>query len=310
MLAGKIFLLTGSTGNIGCETVKRIEGLGGTVLPLVLNGYPSEPKRVTWNCKHPPIQIKNRHDLNSLPVPDYVIHFHWKVDRSLPFTKQLIHDLDHNLHRIHFFWEWIRDNNVKRCVNISSIKVFSHLNDGTITSDTEPRPISPYGIAKYTAEKVLDSFLNDKILRMTHVRLCSVASFSGHPTQILCRFCQSIFDKQPITVNTGQTVYIIDIDEAVDMVINAALVFDRRTYNLVPPPIKTDDMAVRFEVLSKMKLNAGFVDLKSNESDQLFASDMKRLDADWIRHETIDSSMLKILNLHRSAGMNPPLNGR
>ncbi len=109
MLSGKTFLITGATGRLGCDTVARLEELGATVLPLVLAGYPVKPKRIQWTAKSDPIIINDAHDLTKLQTPDYVINFHWLVERTLPYPKQLLYELDCNIHRIAFLWEWLTD---------------------------------------------------------------------------------------------------------------------------------------------------------------------------------------------------------
>ena len=45
MLSGSTFLITGATGRLGAELTRRIEELGGGVIPLILGSYPDQPKR-------------------------------------------------------------------------------------------------------------------------------------------------------------------------------------------------------------------------------------------------------------------------
>ena len=157
MLSGKIFLLTGSTGRLGCETAARLESLGARVLPIVLPGYPIKPKRVKWMANASPIIVDEVRDLEKIQSFDYAINFHWLVDRSLSFTGQLQYELEWALHRNFFFWDWLRKRSFNQLVNISSTKVFSHLNTNPISDGTDPQPASPYGLAKLTAERFMDN---------------------------------------------------------------------------------------------------------------------------------------------------------
>ena len=69
MFNGKVFLVTGASGRLGCETVARLEDLGAEVLPVVFPGYPKEPRRVKWPARSNPIFIEKNKDLNDIVAP-------------------------------------------------------------------------------------------------------------------------------------------------------------------------------------------------------------------------------------------------
>ena len=303
MLNGKIFLVTGATGRLGCETTARLEDLGAKVLPIVFPGYPKEPRRVKWPAHSNPIFIENPGDLKDVVAPDYVINFHWLVDRSLSYTGQLLYELDWGLHRISFFWKWLKKVSCKRLVNISSTKVFSHLNDGPISADTDPLPASPYGLAKLTAEKFLDTYFKKAQTTVIHVRLCSVASYGEHPSQLMTQLYKSCYENAPIKINTGHTMNIEYIDEAIDLIINAALQSGKSRYLLTPPPIAIDDIALKFEQVSGRKLHAEYIDLNPGFSEPVFNSDIGSLNESWIRYTPLELIVEKIIqqNLNYSA---------
>lgn len=296
MLADKTFLITGSTGRLGCEIVTRLENLGATVLPVVLSGYSHQPKRVKWTAKSEPIMVKETNDLTKLKAPDYVINFHWLVNRTLSYTRQLEYELDHNLNRISLFWDWLKEVSCNRLVNISSTKVFSHLNNSPVSADTEPRPMSPYGIAKLTLEKFMEAYFYDSGFPLTHLRLCSVASFGEHPTQILSRLFSSSYEKQHIKINTGHTINIIYIDEVVDLIINAALISEKLRYIIATPPVLVDEIASEFEMISGRKLNVCHVDLAPGMSDPIYESDIEFFHADWVRYTSLESMIKRIID--------------
>jgi len=295
MLTGKVFLITGATGRLGSETAARLEDLGAEVLPVVLKGYPREPKRVRWTAASRPILVDEAGDLKNIKAPDYVINFHWLVDRSLSFTGQLQYELEWALHRISFFWDWLRGMSCNRLVNVSSIKVFGHMNNNPILTDTDPRPASPYGLAKLTAERFFDHFFFQSNCTVVHLRLCSVASHGEHPSHLLNQLFSSCYENTPIKINTGHTINILYIDEAVDLIINAALQSPKSTYLLASPPISIDDIAAKFEKISGKKLNAEYIDLDSGIADPVFVSEIDLLRADWIRYTAIDSLIKEII---------------
>jgi nucleoside-diphosphate-sugar epimerase len=292
MLSGKTFLITGATGRLGYETVLRLESLGATVQPLVFAGYPLNPKRVAWKARSKVFPVYDKKDLDALIKPDYVINFHWKVDRTLSFIDQLQFEIENNIHLLEYFWEWLADKPLIRMVNISSIKVFSYLNNNPISSETEPRPISPYGIAKLTAEHFLDACFAESGWPVVHLRLCSVASPGEHPSHLMSRLYASAFDNQEIVLNTGHTCIIIYIDEIVDLIINAALSADPPRYIITTEPVTTDRIASEFEKISGKKIKAEYRDLQPGIPDPLFASDREKLRSYWTRCTPL-ASMIK-----------------
>ncbi|HOO38726.1 MAG TPA: NAD(P)-dependent oxidoreductase [Deltaproteobacteria bacterium] len=288
MLSGKTFLVTGATGRLGCETVLRLEDLGASVQPLVLPGYPLEPKRVAWEACSKPLKVHGREDLDALRPPDYVINFHWRVDRTLSCSDQLLFEIKNNVQRPAYFWEWLADNSLVRFVNISSIRVFSPLNHNPISSMTEPRPLSPYGIAKMTAEHFFDACFAKADWPVVHLRLCSVASPGEHPSHLMSRLYASAFDNQEIVLNSGHTCSVIYIDEVVDLIITAALSADSRRYIITAEPVSIDRIASAFERISGKRIHSVFRDLEPGISDRIFASDRGKLHSSWTRSTPLD----------------------
>jgi len=289
MLTGKKFFVTGATGRLGCETVLRLEELGATVVPLVLPGYPFDPRRVDWKAGSKPIRVYNVKDVDALVDPHYVINFHWKVNRALSFSDQLYFEIGNNIQYLSFLWEWLADKDIARFINISSIRVFSRLNTNPISSETEPRPITPYGIAKLTAERFFDAFFAETGWPVVHLRLCSVASFGEHPSHLMSRLYSSAFENVEFILNTGHTCTVIYIDEIVDLIINAALSADSSRYIITTEPVTTDLLSAAFENHSGKKINALCKDLQPGIPDQVFVSDRKRLQSPWTRSSSLES---------------------
>ncbi len=296
MLSDKTFLVTGATGRLGCETVARLEQLGAEVLPIVLKGYPDKPRRVKWAAHRDPIIVNTTADLKGLEAPDHVINFHWLLDRTLPFSGQLLYELSHSVHQLSFFWDWLKDVPCHRFVNISSTKVFSHLNGPSVSSGTEPRPVSPYGITKLAAEKFLDAHFHASGFPVVHLYLCSVAASGGHHTQIMGRLFRSCYENEHMEINARHTMNIMYMDEIIDMIINAALAANQGRYILASPPTSVGEIASKFEEISGRKLNATYVNSNPGEADPAFESDHELLRADWIRHTSLESMINEIIS--------------
>ncbi len=283
MLEGKTFLITGATGRLGCETVLRLEELGARVLPLTLPGYPHEPKRVAWKARNRPRPVCGGTDLETLEAPDYVINFHWVVDRTLSFSDQLSFEVSNNIHQPAFLWEWLRDKPLARFINISSVKVFSPLIRGPISSETEPRPDSPYGIAKLAAEHYFDALFHRSGWPVAHLRLCSIASCGEHPSHLMSRLYASAFEERSFTLNRGNACTILYIDEAVDLIISAALSAACRRYLVTADPVTTDRIASMFEEISGKRIHAEYAGKQSGTLGKVFVSDREKLYTSWTR---------------------------
>ena len=299
MLSDSIFLVTGATGRLGCEMICRLEQLGAAVIPVVLPGYPLLPKRVKWPSKNKPLPVQTADDLSNLTKPTTVINFHWTLDRRLTYTDQLLYEVNHNIHKNAFFWEWLEDTPCKHFINISTINIFSRLNDKPISATTEPRPLTPYGIAKYTAEIFFDAYFSDSKIDVTHLRICSVASYGEHPSQLLSRLYQSAWQKQFMTINAGHWVSIIYIDELIDLIIRAAARFERPRYILAKPNIAVEEIASLFERISGKSLNAEYVGSHSGSDDPNFISDIDDFYTDWIRVHSVEEMIRRIISLNQ-----------
>jgi UDP-glucose 4-epimerase len=292
-LSGKTILITGATGRLGSETVYRLEELGAHVLPLVLEGYPIEPKQRGWKARSSPIPIFSPEALERVATPDYVIHFHWRVDRSLSFTKQLVHEIDSNLNRLEFFWDWMKRKAIERLINVSSIKVFSHLNKNPISAETEPSPVTPYGMAKLTAERFLDAYFGDSSFPIIHLRLCSVTSVDEHPSTLLSQLCDSAWSQRRIQIYLGHTVHLMDIDEAVDLTINAALQAKKGRYIVAPKGVKTEEIVFLFERISKRRVNAEYVNSIGKGETAVFETNIEGFRGDWTRSVSLPALLKK-----------------
>lgn len=301
ILNGKKFLITGSTGRLGKEICQRLEELNATVIPIILQGYPELPKRVNWSSSAKPIKIFKKEDLNLLDSPDYVINFHWQVDRTKSFTEQLFFEINSNLYLHEFFWEWLKEKQPKKFVNISTIKIFSELNENPVSSLTVPKPLTPYGIAKVTAENYFNSLFHKSTTRVVNLRLGSVAAFGEVPTQLLTQLFNSAFNNKKIKVNKGHISNILYIDEVVDLIINSALIDNKDEYLVVGDGKLNEDIAKRFEQISKKNLNAVYENLNPETSDQIFILDRDKLKSNWTRLFSLDSIIEMIIKSNLSS---------
>lgn len=283
---------------MGTELTLRLEELGAEVTPVILKGYPDIPKRVSWKSKFKPIKILSQNDLLQIRPPNNVINFHWQVNRSLSFTEQLYYEIESNLYEQAFFWDWLKVAEPEKFINISTIKIFSELNQNPISSSADPKPLTPYGIAKVSAEKYFDAFFYKTKTKAVHLRLGSVSSQGEVPTQLLSQLFNSVFNKKKIKINRGHISNILYIDEVVDLIVNSALVNDSDTYMVVGKGYLNEYIAQRFERIADGKLSAEFVDLQPGMVDPIFISDIDKLKSSWTRSLSLDSLIDRIIKLN------------
>lgn len=290
---------------MGKEICQRLEDLNAIVIPIILKGYPEIPKRVEWNSSVKPIKIYEKADLNQLQVPDYVINFHWQVDRSKSFTEQLLYEINSNLNLHEFFWEWLKEKKPKKFINISTIKIFSELNQSPVSSSSNPIPLTPYGISKIAAENYFRTLFYKSFTHVINLRLGPISAFGEVPTQLLSQLFNSAFNNKKITVNSGHISNILYINEAVDLIINSALIGDS-DFLVVGEGHLNEYISQKFEEISQRKLNAEFVDLNPGIIDPIFISDRDKLKSSWTRSYSLES-MIKIIiksNLEHSSTIN------
>ena len=288
---------------MGREICLRLEELDAKIIPIILEGYPELPKRVEWKSITQPIKIYNKEDLEKIEIPDYIINFHWQVDRSKSFTDQLIYEINSNIYKHSFFWDWLKVVQPTKFINISTIKIFSELNQNPVSSASIPEPLTPYGIAKVTGEKYFTAVFHKSVTKVINLRLGSVSSYGEVPTQLLTQLFNSIFNKKKITVNKGHISNILYIDEVIDLIINSALLDDIENYLVVGNAYLNEYISKRFEEIAKRKLNADFIDLSPGTVDSIFISDLNRLQSVWTRSYSLDSMIELIIksNLRNSS---------
>ena len=253
------------------------------------------PKRVEWSSAVKPIKIYSKQDIEKLKPPDYIINFHWQVDRSKSFAEQLIYEIHSNIYNHTFFWDWLKEVKPAKFINISTIKIFSELNQNPVSSSSIPKPLTAYGLAKVTAEKYFIALFHKSMTKVINLRLGSVSSCGEVPTQLLTQLFNSIFNNKKITINKGHISNILYINEAIDLIINSALSGEEDNYMVVGEGNLNDHISHRFEEIAKGKLNAEYSDLNPGVEDIIYVSDVYKLQSTWTRIYALDSLIENII---------------
>ena len=186
----------------------------------------------------------------------------------------------------------------QKFINISTIRIFSELNQNPISSSSVPRPLTPYGISKVTAENYFNALFHKSATKVTNIRLGSVSSYGEVPTQLFSQLFNSTFKKKKITINKGHISNVLYIDEAIDLIISSVLGGEKDNYLIVGEANLNENISRRFEEISERKLNAEFIDLNPGEIDPVFISDRDKLKAEWTRSYSLDSMIKLIIKTH------------
>lgn len=131
-----------------------------------------------------------------------------------------------------------------------------------------------------------------------NLRLGSVSSYGEVPSQLLTQLFNSIFNKKNIIVNKGHISNILYIDEVIDLIISSALLNDNKNYLVVGEGYLNEYISQRFEEIAQRKLNAEFVDLFPGTIDQIFISDIAKLQSSWTRSFSLESLIDMVIKLN------------
>jgi UDP-glucose 4-epimerase len=297
MLKGRLILVTGATGRLGTELSRRVEELGGDVFPVIFGGYPDRPRRMAWQARTTPIRLITPDDAEGMPDPDHVINCHWEVDRGASFAGQLALEIDRNLRAPEFFWDRLARSGLRSFVNVSSIRIFGPLSPQPISSTTPPRPNSPYGIAKVAAESYFDARFRAAGVPVAHMRLCSLMAAGGHPTQLTSQILSGLTEGRKIRINRGHQTHLLHIDEAADILLQAAVEERDGRFNIVAEGIANEAVAELFSRISGRELRAEFADLQPGVPDPVFVPEAAVFGAAWVRRTPIEDAIRKTVGV-------------
>lgn len=147
-------LVTGGTGFIGSEFVRKAVGLGYDVSVVDALTYAGDLERlreVEGSYKFYKVDISDREALEEVFIkekPQVVVHFAAEshVDRSILYPQVFVRT---NVEGTLNLLDLSRIYSVERFINVSTDEVYGELgDDGRFTEDSPIRPNSPYSVSK------------------------------------------------------------------------------------------------------------------------------------------------------------------
>lgn len=108
---------------------------------------------------------------------------------------------------------------VQRFVYASSSSVYGDTTALPVTETLTPRPISPYGVTKLSGEHLCDLYHHTFDIPTVTLRYFTVYGARQRPDMAFHRFCQAIFNHQPIVLygdgkQTRDFTHVSDVVEA------------------------------------------------------------------------------------------------
>jgi nucleoside-diphosphate-sugar epimerase len=110
----------------------------------------------------------------------------------------------------------------------------------------------------------------------------------------------SAFNNEHITIKKSNTS-IMYIDDAVDFIINAALISTKPHYNIAAPVVSNYKIAKKFEKVTGYKIIADYIDTPKDNTDPVYISDIQNLKANWTRYTPLEEMINIIVKLHQQA---------
>ena len=201
-------LVTGAAGFIGSHLVTELSNLGHNVVALdcfLDDSYSAEVKRNSWQqlSRLPgvtPFVLDLRVD-DLAPALDGVTHI--VNEAGMPGLVKSWEDLqlylDCNVLGADRLMRFARDASVTKFIQISTSSVYGR---DAIGSETQPtNPVSPYGVSKLTAEKLLLAHHANFEFPVSILRYFSVYGPRQRPDMGYHKFIEAILDGRPIQVH-------------------------------------------------------------------------------------------------------------
>lgn len=221
-------LVTGCAGFIGSHLTESLLDDGAEVIGVDCfnDNYGRAEKlrnlerALDWDgFEFVPIDLA-RGDLFDL-VGDCEVVFHLAAEPGVraSWGDRFEHYLRNNVQATQHLLEAVRDASSARLVFASSSSIYGQAEQIPTAEDVIPRPFSPYGVTKLSAEHLCDLYHRNHGVEAVSLRLFSVYGPRQRPDMAFSIFCKAALSGAPITIfgDGGQTrdfTYVGDVVSA------------------------------------------------------------------------------------------------
>lgn len=224
-------LVTGAAGFIGSHLAERLIALGHEVVGVdaFIPYYAPGVKRANLAALRDQPRFRlieldlSEDDLD--PVldggVDWVFHLAGQPGLRGSLGARFQEYVRHNVFATQRLLEALRAHPPRRLVYASSASIYGAYSNAPqpIGEDTVPRPVSPYGISKLTAEHLIDAYRRGHGLSAVTLRVFATYGPRQRPDMAFSRFIRAIAAGEPVQLNgdgrqTRDFVYVSDVVDA------------------------------------------------------------------------------------------------
>jgi dTDP-6-deoxy-L-talose 4-dehydrogenase (NAD+) len=215
-------LVTGATGFIGSLVVSSLLKKGHAVVASSRSSAKAAQCHWFNNVRHIEYDLNDRNEdvFSVFGKPDIVIHAGWG---GLPNYDSLIH-IEENLWNSYFFIRDMAYGGAGRIVIIGTCLEYG-LQDGCLSETANPRPVTPYGIAKDTLRKFTEVLQKKYNFFYNHVRLFYIYGEGQHHNSIVPQLERAIASGQGTFNMSGgeQLRDYLRVEEAAENIVAISL---------------------------------------------------------------------------------------
>lgn len=225
-------MITGGAGFIGSHLANALIDNGYQVI-IVDDLSKGKKENINPKATFFKVDIKNKkfHRLLRKIKPNYLFHLaaQSSLSKSIKDPKE---DLEINLLAIVDFLKEAKAAKVQKIIFASSAAIYGPVDSLLISEDDPKMPISPYGIAKFTAEHFIRYFCQNFNLPYVSLRFANVYGQNQDTTSeggVVGIFINKILKKQPVVIygdgnQTRDFIHVSDVVNASKSVINSKII--------------------------------------------------------------------------------------
>ncbi|MDI9357984.1 MAG: NAD(P)-dependent oxidoreductase [Phycisphaerales bacterium] len=258
-------LVTGATGFVGNYVIQEL--LSKTKHQIIASGHNEErAKKYSWygQVTYIPYNLANIHQdetsdlFNYFQKPDLLIHLAW---RGLPDFKGLFHIEEHLMTQYFFLNNLIKNGLTQLAITGTCFELGKQ--EGCLSEETQPRPNTPYSVAKDSLRRFLEQLQLQNPFSMKWIRLFYTYGKGQSEKSILPQLEKAIANKEThFNMSGGEQIRdYLPVEQFAEYIVTIAL--QNKVQGIINccsgNPVKLKDMVLKVikEKQSTIQLNLG-----------------------------------------------------